>query len=119
MNSNNIESKIKGIKLSPEFSHKLQQQSDERVLWFSSELAEIAKQNGKYTTDGTYTLHKGDLRVTLKFAHALSSALDVPTVIKATISGVDLFGLMGDCHQTSQNYSVYLETICSLFSNLK
>ena len=116
MNSNNIESKIKGLKLAPEFSHKLQQQADERVLWFSLELAEIAKRIGKYTTDGAYTLHNGDLRATLKFAHALSSALDVPVIIKATISGVDMFGLMGECHRTSQNYSVYLETIYNLFS---
>ena len=85
MNSNNIESKIKGLKLAPEFSHKLQQQADDRVLWFSSELAEIVKQDGKYTTSGTYTLYKGDLWVTLKIPHALLSRLDVPVVIKATI----------------------------------
>lgn len=116
MNSNNIKTKIKGLKLAPEFSHKLQQQADDRILWFSLELAEIAKQIGKYTTDRTYTLHKGDLRVTLNFAYALSSELDVPVVIKATISGVDMFGLIGECHRTSQNYSVYLETIYNLFS---
>ena len=116
MNSNNIGSKIKGLKLAPELSHKLQQQADDRVLWFSSELAEIAKQIGKYTTDRAYTLHRGDLWITLKFTNALSSKLDVPVVAKATISGVDMFGLMGECHRTSQNYSVHLETIYNLFS---